>query len=895
MFRLVLLGLLAWARLAQPAEYYAFDIDQDRVSGAPDHSWMNQPLGDRDRLYVRNGRFWRVGPDLIPGTGDDERIRLFGVNLAFGANFPEPSDAWRIAARLRKLGVNLVRLHHMDSQPDRDPANAGSILTTGPYPTLNPVAVSRLREFLNALKANGIYVNLNLKVGYVFRPSVDGAPALPGGVPFPTQSKPLHMMHPRLIELQQKFTRQVLEALELRDDPVLAMVEINNESSLVWSWQASSLEPYVVGEYGAVFEAEWNRFLADKYPSTEALRSAWGGEDTDGPDLLPGKWTLEIHSPAQATLSAGPEEAVVRVSRGGAWVYLKQVGFSIATGRTYLGEVEMRADLADGESRNVVWDVKEDVSPWRQVASKTVTVTNRWQKYTLAVTPSIAMNGIGRFALSVERVDAPLYVRNARFYQARRRGLDPGESLAEANISLPKADEASTQARTDDYLLFLAAQDRRYLDEMLAAVREVVGPMVPVTGTQMGFGGLLNLDSHASMDYLDNHFYVDHYNFPNVAWDGRDWRFRDQSAVGSGLSAFQNMAIARDNSKPYTVSEFNQPWPNRYAAEIDPVLAAFGAFQDWDAIVHFAYAHNRNWGSGVPNGFNLDGDWTKWPGFAQAAYLFRSDAIRPGSELVEIPVPLTQRLRFTRERRRGAISTFLNDAYGYDPNLAFVYPVAITTESEKPLPEVARRKLSGPFQSHTGDMTYDAAARLFLIHSHKAAGVIGFLGRRRVEAGVLEVELSESARGFAAIVLTPLDQKPLAESRHMLLSNPGFTLRTQPGSTPPRAQEIVRYPGTSDWYTLEPEPGQNKPSGNLNAGQRPVWMEKVEATVTLRRAGSRITIYPLGPDGARRTPLSEADVTPVDGGFRLHLGSSRHEPTPWYEIEIEETPESARP
>jgi hypothetical protein len=36
-------------------------------------------------------------------------VRFFGVNLAFGASFPEPQDAARVAKRLRRLGFNLVR------------------------------------------------------------------------------------------------------------------------------------------------------------------------------------------------------------------------------------------------------------------------------------------------------------------------------------------------------------------------------------------------------------------------------------------------------------------------------------------------------------------------------------------------------------------------------------------------------------------------------------------------------------------------------------------------------------------------------------------------------------------------------------------------------------------
>src|SRR5207248_905094 len=105
------------------------------------------------------------------------------------------------------------------------------------------------------------------------------------------------------------------------------------------------------------------------------------------------------------------------------------------------------------------------------------------------------------------------------------------------------------------------------------------------------------------MSYQDNHFYVDHYNFPHAQWDQHDWRIRDTSSVGTGLSQFVNMAFSREAAKPFTVSEFNQPWPNTYAGEIDPSIAAFAAFQDWDGLMHFAYSHSHSWDQPGPNGF----------------------------------------------------------------------------------------------------------------------------------------------------------------------------------------------------------------------------------------------------------------------------------------------------
>ena len=680
--------------------YYQFTVDQDRLGGAVDFSFLNRPLGPADRVFVRNGHFYKVGRDLKPNTGDDERVRLFGVNMAFGANFPEEADAPRIARRLRRLGVNLVRLHHMDTSPDRDPAQARSILTTGPYPALNPISVARLRVFLDALEAEGIYVNLNLHVGYVFRPSVDSVPAMPDGRPIPTQSKPLHIFFPRMVELQTEFTRKVIEALKLKDDPVLAMVEIDNESSLVEAYQRGNLERTALGEYKTELDKQWNAF-------------------------------------------SGPK----------------------------------------------------------------------------------------------------------------------------------------------DYLLFLVDRDRHYLREMMRAVRESTDRWVPVAGTQMGYGGLLNLDTHQDLNYQDNHFYIDHYNFPKQPWDGRDWRLRDSSSVGSGLTTFFNMAAAREAGKPYTVSEFNQPGPNRQAAEIDATLAAFGAFQDWDSIMHFAYEHGRNWDTKAPSGFNINGDWTKFPNLGQSAWLFRRGVIQAGKARITIPVSQELRLKAGREKRVGAIAPFLAAATGYDPAVALLHPVSLAKAEDKALPQAAKGPLTSPFRSDTGELVYDRDKKILTIQAPKAAGVFGFLGaNNKVTAGALDVELEPAARGFAALLVTPLDERTLRDSRRLLLSIPGYTLRTQPGSDPPRPQSFIPYGGAQDWWTVEPDPNSGKPSGNLNGGLPPVWMERVECFVTLRSKARRLAVYPLDGAGARLAALGADAVQRVKGGFRVHLQGEGQALAPWYEL-----------
>jgi len=884
----MMLGFWLAAAAAAQTEFYVFHVEQDDLQGAPDFSHLNHPLGPADRIFVRDGHFYRLGPDLIPNTPDDERVRFFGANLCFGANFPEEADASRIARRLRRLGINLVRLHHMDSQPDANPANAGSTLTREPYPSLNPVAIARLRAFLDALKAEGIYVNVNLHVGYQFRPTVDGIPSHPA---FPSQSKPLHIFYPRMVELQVEYARRLLEALQLFEDPVLAMVEINNESSLVRDWQTGSLEPVLTGEYRAELERQWNAFLRQRYGSTEVLRAAWGPGEEDGPNLLPGRWTVENHAPARGE-SPEPVEAdgqpaiAVRVTAGGNWVIVKQVGFSLERGAPYVAEIELRADLPAGEQRTVYWDVKEDVSPWRTQRGINVSVSSQWQKYRMAFTASFGIEAHGRFAVSVERLaGTTVYIRNWNLRQAGRRSLAEGQTLEAGDVALVADNEIAVEPRVNDYLEFLADRDRRYLQAVAEAIRAAAGALVPITGTQMGYGGLLNLDSHQDMDYLDNHFYVDHYNFPNVAWDGRDWRIRDSSSVGSGLSSFQNMAVSRAFGLPFTVSEYNQPWPNRQGAEIDPTLAAFAAFQDWDAIVHFAYDHARSWDVGVPHGFNINGDWTKFPNIGQAAWLFRTGVVKPARQKVLLPVNRAQRLQASREKRNSAIAAFLNSLTGFNAAICFVHACGLVKDGEGEIPREARGSLSPPYLSDTEEISYDPNARRLLIHAPLAAGVFGYIERDGVEAGAIKVELAPSARGFATVLVTPLDSTPLEQSSRLLVSLPGATLRSQPGAEPARPQRLVNYPNTQDWFTLEPEPSYpNKPSGNLNGGVGPVWMERVETYLTLRTRAARLLVFPLDGAGRRTEPLEQQWIERIEGGFRIHLQAEGQFLTPWYEI-----------
>jgi hypothetical protein len=705
-----------------------------------------------------------------------------------------------------------------------------------------------------------------------------------------------------MVELQQEYTRQLISRLQLRNDPVLAVVEINNESSLLQAWQRGQLDPVLAGEYRSELQSQWNRWLAAKYRTSEALIKGWGEGSADGPDLLSGRWVLEQGHGKTGTLSIvqtdGLATAQVQPGAGSGWLFLKQTGFQVSAGRRYVWTFEGRADLPGAQTVNVPTSVMRDVSPWDGFYYSNITLTSQWKTFTIAVTPSFDIRDSGRVSLNVEFAPGAVYARRMSLVEAGERSLASGESIESANIGLIGPGEGATPARLADYASFLIATDRAYVNALRDSVRAETDALVPITGTQMGYGGLGLLDSQDGLDYHDNHFYVDHYNFPNTAWDGFDWRIRDASAADSGWTSFLDMAWAREGGRPYTISEYNQPWPNTHGAEIDPALAAYAAFQDWDGIMHFAYSHSRNWDDGVPNGFNLNGDWTKFPVIGQAAWIFRSGAVKAGSAAVSVPVSAVQRVQAAA---LGLSPTaWVTSRAGIPKETAFSRRVELVKDGFISVSgngdNFARQSGSSP---GNGDLTFDPNTKVMLLHARSAAGVFGRIGTAKITSGPIDVEL---ARPAACVLLTTMDRAPISSSRSLLLSLPGQTRRSlpAPGNRSPdtataRPQNLVNYRGTTDWWTVDPaNSSSSKPSGDLNGGWRPTYMEHVEAWITLRTRAEHIIVSALNGLGDVIAALPASEVVPVPGGFRLHCNGPGQPQSPWFTIQAAEATRGGR-
>ena len=229
-----------------------------------------KPAGRRGFMQVRGGRL--VFEDGTPG-------RFWGTNFNSAANFPSHSYSEKVARRLAKFGVNLVRFHQMDgdwSTPNIFQFTKGPLLSSTRH--LDPVSMDRLDYLIHCLKREGIYVYLDLLTYRKFR-SGDGVAAADQ---LPDAARPYSNFDPRLIELQKEFNEQLwthvnpYTTLAYKDDPAIVLTEIANENELLSLGHMRNL----VEPYRSQLEA---RFIA--WTKTRGIPSPATPVDFSGTDL----------------------------------------------------------------------------------------------------------------------------------------------------------------------------------------------------------------------------------------------------------------------------------------------------------------------------------------------------------------------------------------------------------------------------------------------------------------------------------------------------------------------------------------------------------------------------------------------------------------------------------
>jgi hypothetical protein len=306
--------------------------------------------------------------------------------------------------------------------------------------------------------------------------------------------------------------------------------------------------------------------------------------------------------------------------------------------------------------------------------------------------------------------------------------------------------------------------------------------------------GPLEKASYTSGDFIDRHGYY----ASNLKGDSAEWSIRigqtysDRSALrfdgeepGSSKMFVHPVNDIKYNHLPSMISETTWCRPNRHRGEAPLFLAAYGALQDSNALVHFAFDGSQ-WQ--VKPGYWMQ-PWTlmspaMFGQFPAAALLFRAGLVAPGQEMADLELamtdllalkgtPLTQAAALDELRLRD-VPTSAGAKQGgvIDPLIHYIGRTSIRfTEGPAksrvdPLEPYLDRQRQQVSASH-GQLVLDYAHGLLRLAAPSAQGVSGDLSSN--PRHVLPDLAISSPLNPGHIVLVSLDGLELARSRRMLL------------------------------------------------------------------------------------------------------------------------------
>lgn len=375
--------------------------------------------------------------------------------------------------------------------------------------------------------------------------------------------------------------------------------------------------------------------------------------------------------------------------------------------------------------------------------------------------------------------------------------------------------------------------------------------------------GPLEKLSYTAGDFIDRHGYFEcNHKGENAAWSIRpEHTFSQRSALrfdavtpGKPRQFVHPVMDVQYDEKPSMISETTFTRPNRYRSEAPLYFAAYGALQDSDAIVHFAFDGDR-WQ--VKPRFWMQ-QWTlATPAmlgqFPAAALIYRRGLIAEGDVVASVQLnreavlnlqgtPLPQDAAFDELRLADVPAGHeFQPGQRLDPLLHFAgrTRVEFTTQpSRVHLVDTARLidRQQQTVTSTTGELQLDYGRGLLTLNAPQVQGASGNLQAAGV-ISLTDVRLS-SELDLAHMVVVSLDGQPLAKSRRMLL-------------------QVMSEEQPTDFAT---QPVDDATLHITNIGRDPWLVRSLQGTVALTRNDARqLQVTALDANGQTVQRVGTAD------------------------------------
>lgn len=307
--------------------------------------WTDVPV-DLSFIYENEKPAGKHGFLMVDGDRfvfeDGTEARFWGTNFNSGLNFPPFDFSEKIAKRLAKIGVNIVRFHQMDAEwstPNIFQFSKGR--RKGNTLDFDPESMKRLDYLIYCLKNEGIYIYMDLITYRKFK-SGDG---VENAIKLDDAARPYSNYNRKLIELQKQYNYNLwthvnqYTGLAYKDDPAIVLTEIANESDMF-------SRPVKVEPYKSELEQMYVRWLKDRQMDVPESEIDFSKQDSVMLDFL------------RETQESFYIEMATHLKKIGVRIPITGTNWAINTANT---RAQLVTDFADGHSYWYGWTWGEDV------------------------------------------------------------------------------------------------------------------------------------------------------------------------------------------------------------------------------------------------------------------------------------------------------------------------------------------------------------------------------------------------------------------------------------------------------------------------------------------------------------------------------------------------------
>jgi len=400
-------------------------------------------------------------------------------------------------------------------------------------------------------------------------------------------------------------------------------------------------------------------------------------------------------------------------------------------------------------------------------------------------------------------------------------------------------------------LEFFMEMERRYFLDMQAYLKDtlkVKAPLVASADHSHSGSGYPLLASTSLLDIVDGHTYWQHpgpRGIPNTPMVNDP---RNSTVVELSRTAFAG--------KPYTVSEVNHPFPNDYASEGIPILAAYAALQDWDGVFWYTFEPktSADWKPMVGDPFDISHNPVKMPQLAAGALMFVRGDVRAARQVIQ--------RSYSRRQVQDSVRLPSAERPYFTPGFPIMLPLRhgsrIASLDAKPTEKIELRE-TDPIVSDTGELTWAVSREkggLVTVDTERTQAAIGFVKAHGKQLRHIAPEIDNR---FASLTLSALDSKPIARSSRLLLVAGATATNTG-----------------VEWNETR--------SALKQWGASPTLIEPVTGQLLIRNLERARGVTIVALDGRGMRIGAPVAATKTHEGWRAPLGE---QVTTWYEIKVE--------